>query len=61
MEVRKDGLTIVTVNHMPTSAWWSAWIDGDEEGLHGEGRTENEAIQDLREQILEAAGVDAWA
>ena len=35
---------------------WSAWFDGNEEGLHGEGRTEAEAVQDLLDE--EEAGLE---
>lgn len=32
---------------------WSAWFDGQEEGLRGEGPTAVLAIQDLIEQFLD--------
>lgn len=34
---------------------WTAWFDGNEEGLHGEGATEAEAVQDLLDE--EEAGL----
>ena len=33
------------------SSDWSAWIDGQEELGTGRGRTEAEAIEDLRERL----------
>ena len=30
---------------------WQAWYDGQEEGPSGYGETEQEAVDDLREQI----------
>jgi hypothetical protein len=32
---------------------WCAYVDGDEEGACGWGRTEIEAIEDLKEQLDE--------
>ena len=30
---------------------WSAWIDGEEEGLVGYGATELAAVEDLKQQV----------
>lgn len=34
---------------------WAAWLDGHEEGPVGYGRTEAEAVRNLREQMEEEA------
>ena len=32
---------------------WQAWVDGEEDGPYGWGRTEQEAVDDLKRELIE--------